>query len=192
VDEFSYLSVLLSIVLGLGITQLLTALGRLIQARERVRMFWPAPAWAVLLLVTHVQTWWTMFGLRDQAAWTFFTFLLVLLQPVLLYLLAALVLPDFGETADPGEGTVDLRRHYFRQARWFFGLALALLAVSVLKDVALDGELPDTPNLLAHLLFAALWGTAAVTRRERYHLLLAPLSFVLFTGYVALLFLRME
>lgn len=191
-DEFSYLSVLLSIVLGLGITQLLTALGRLIQARERVRMYWPAPAWAVLLLVTHVQTWWTMFGLRDEGAWTFFTFLLVLLQPVLLYLLAALVLPDFGETADPGEGTVDLRRHYFRQARWFFGLGVALLAVSVLKDVALEGELPDPPNLVAHLLFAALWGTAAVTRRERYHLLLAPASFLLFTGYVALLFMRLD
>ena len=55
-------------------------------------------------------------------------------------------------------------RHYFRQARWFFGLGIALLVVSVLKDVALDGELPDLPNLLAHLLFAALWGTAAVTR----------------------------
>ena len=191
-DEFSYLSVLLSIVLGLGITQILTALGRLIQARERVRMFWPAPAWAALLLVTHVQTWWTMFGLRDHAAWTFFTFLLVLLQPVLLYLLAALVLPDFGEAADPGEGTVDLRRHYFRQTRWFFGIGVALLAVSLLKDVVLDGTLPDLANLLAHLLFAALWGTAALTRRERYHLLLAPVSFLLFTGYVALLFLRME
>ena len=191
-DQFSYLSVLLSIVLGLGITQLLTALGRLIQARERVRPFWPAPAWAVLLLMAHVQTWWTMFGMRDQAAWTFFTFLLVLLQPVLLSLLAALVLPDFGETADPGEGTVDLRRHYFRQSRWFFGLLVVLLAVSVLKDVALDGGLPETPNLVAHLLFAALWGTAAATRRERFHLVLAPLSFLLFTGYVTLLFLRLD
>ena len=55
-DEFGYPSVLRTIVLGLGITQLLTALGRLIHARERVRKFWPAPAWAVLPLVTHVPT----------------------------------------------------------------------------------------------------------------------------------------
>jgi hypothetical protein len=30
-----------SIILGLGITQLVTGLGRLIQARLRVRLYWP-------------------------------------------------------------------------------------------------------------------------------------------------------
>lgn len=35
-DAFSYLSVLLSIILGLGLTQLLTAAGRLIRHRERL------------------------------------------------------------------------------------------------------------------------------------------------------------
>jgi hypothetical protein len=33
VDEFGYLSVLISIILGLGITQLLTGLGRLVNSR---------------------------------------------------------------------------------------------------------------------------------------------------------------
>ena len=191
-DAFSYLSVLLSIVLGLGITQLLTGLGRLIQARDRVRIYWPTPAWAVLLLVAHVQTWWTMFALRDDAGWTFFAFLLVLLQPVLLYLAAALVLPDFGETADPTEARVDLRRHYFHQARWFFGVLLALLVASVAKDVVLERELPDPANLAAHAAFAALWSVGAATRRERYHLLLAPLSLLGFVVYTAALFLRLD
>jgi hypothetical protein len=34
-DEFNYLSVLISIILGLGVTQLLTGLGKLIFARLR-------------------------------------------------------------------------------------------------------------------------------------------------------------
>ena len=37
-DAFSYLSVLLSIILGLAITQLLQV-GRLLQERQRVRVF---------------------------------------------------------------------------------------------------------------------------------------------------------
>ena len=41
-EEFQYLAVLLSIVLGLGVTQLLTGVGRLVQARGRVRPYWPA------------------------------------------------------------------------------------------------------------------------------------------------------
>ena len=64
-DRFSYLSVLISIILGLGITQLVTGLGRLIQARHRVRLYWPSVVWTGILLLIHVQTWWSMFGLRN-------------------------------------------------------------------------------------------------------------------------------
>ena len=93
-DAFSYLSVLLSIVLGLGITQLLQGFGRLMNARSRVRPYWPSLLWAVVLLVAHVQNWWSMFGLRGRAHWSFLDFALVLSNPILLYLLAALVLPE--------------------------------------------------------------------------------------------------
>src|SRR6478672_4069223 len=65
-DPFSYLSVLISIILGLGITQLVTGLGRLIQARGRIKFYAPTIAWVGLLLIIHVQTWWAMFGLRSQ------------------------------------------------------------------------------------------------------------------------------
>ena len=65
-DPFSYLSVLISIILGLGITQLVTGLGRLIQARARIKFYAPTIAWVGLLLIIHVQTWWAMFGLRSQ------------------------------------------------------------------------------------------------------------------------------
>jgi hypothetical protein len=63
-DSFSYLSVLISIVLGLGAANLLTGLARIVQMRTRVTMYWPTIVWALTLLVIHVQTWWTMFGLR--------------------------------------------------------------------------------------------------------------------------------
>ena len=39
-DPFAYLSVLTSIVLALGITRVLTGLGKLLQARGRVRVYW--------------------------------------------------------------------------------------------------------------------------------------------------------
>jgi hypothetical protein len=39
-DPFSYLSVLTSIVLALGITRILSGLGRLEQTRGRVRIYW--------------------------------------------------------------------------------------------------------------------------------------------------------
>jgi len=150
-DQFSYLTVLISIILGLGITQLLSGLGRLLQARRNVRLYWPALAWVGILLVVHVQTWWAMFGLRSFQNWTFVSFLLVLLQPIVLYLLSALVLPDPGS-----ETALNLRDHYFAHARWFFILAVSLLAVSLLRDLVLAGSLPNTLNVIAHGMFFAL------------------------------------
>ena len=66
---------------------------------------------------------------------------MVLLQTILLYLLAALVLPDVG-----GDQRIDLRDHYFSQAPWFFGFGLALLVVSVVKDLIVTGDWPARTN----------------------------------------------
>ncbi len=182
-DEFSYLIVLVSIVLGLGITRLLTGLGALVEARDRVRLYWPVLAWAAILLVAHVQTWWAFFGLRDRVGWTFLTFLTVLVQPVLLYLLSVLVLPVIG----PGE-CADLRERYFEQARWFFGLFATLLVASLLRDLTLEGALPDLPNVAFHLVLLSLAVTAAATRRTWFHEANAAVAAGLVGLYIALLF----
>ncbi|HZX71160.1 MAG TPA: hypothetical protein VFE77_10120 [Rhodanobacter sp.] len=95
-DAFSYLSVLLSIILGLAITQVLQGFRGLMLARSRVRTYWPSLAWAILLLVLDVQAWWAMYDLRFRHEWSFLGFAVVLAQTVPLYLLAGLVLPDIG------------------------------------------------------------------------------------------------
>jgi hypothetical protein len=145
-DPFSYLAVLISIILGLGITQLLGGLGRLLQERHSVRLYRPTIVWAGLLLVVlHVQTWWAMFGLRTLSSWSFLAFLLVLLQPVVLFLLAALILPDGGS-----ETSRDLRANYFAHSRWFFGLGVLLLVGSLTRNVVLTGSLPGRLNTTGH------------------------------------------
>src|ERR1700688_3512088 len=107
-DEFGYLAVILSIILGLSVTQLLQGLSQVINRRDRVRIYWPAIGWALLLLVIDVQAWWAMFGYRNRHAWTFLQFAVLLLETIILYLLAALALP----TPLAGE-TVDLARQLF-------------------------------------------------------------------------------
>jgi len=118
VDEFGYLSVIISVILGLSIAQLLQGISQVINARDRVRIYWPTMAWAVLLLLADMQAWWAMFGYRNRHSWTFVQFTIVLLEAIMLYLLAAIVLPNI-----PDEGEVDLRSNYFRHAGWFFRLA---------------------------------------------------------------------
>jgi hypothetical protein len=55
-DDFSYLSVLISIVLGLGITNLLAGFAALVRNRGRVKIYWPMPMWMITLFLIHIQT----------------------------------------------------------------------------------------------------------------------------------------
>ncbi len=184
-DAFSYLSVLLSIILGLGIAHILGAVGRLIRQREQVTGYWPAWIWAGVLLLIHVQMWWSMFGLRDRAEWTFAGFGILLLQPLSLYVAAALVLPT--EDADG----LDLRSHYWRQARWFFGVLFSVTLISLLKEWVLEGGLPHAMNLAFHLVFLVGTALAAMLRSPRLHELNAAFAVAFFVLYVALLFSRL-
>jgi hypothetical protein len=187
VNEFSHLSVLITIILGLGIAQLVTGLGRLIVLRGRIRLYWPVVAWIVLLLVGHILTWWTMVFLRYYHGWNFFSFLVVLLQPIVLYFLAVLMLSAFTS----GESPVDLKQNYYANSRWFFSLFVLSFCVSLSKDLALYQRFPEVHNLAAHVIFIVLGTAAIATQREWYHKLLIPASALLTGVYIATLFPRL-
>lgn len=184
-EPFEYLSVLISIILGLGITQLLTGFGRWLEQRATLRVYGPSIAWAAFLLVVHVQTWWSMFGMRHWPTWNFLQFSVVLLQPSLLFLLAIL--------AFPGPGSLDdMRANFFRQQRWFFGLLMALLVTSMVKDLVRSGSLPDPANLLFHMIFFGMAGLGIAFRRDMHHRALAYTSLTAITIYIVVLFGRLE
>lgn len=182
-DAFAYLSVLISIIIGLAITQILQGFRGLMLARSRLRPYWPSIVWAVLLLLISVQVWWAMYDLRWYRDWSFFGFAVVLAETVPLYLLAGLVFPDVAHAAD-----TDLRAHYFGNHRWFFVLAMLLIVTSLLKTAVLYGHLPSPLDTGYQALFLVTAALAAWTRREWFHKLVALTSVAIFTTYIAVLF----
>ena len=180
--SFDYLSVLISIVLGLGITNLLTGLAALVRHRERVIGYWPLPVWMVTVFLIHVQTWWALFGLRGIEQWSFAAFLVVLLQPVALFVMTALIIPDVSASR------VDLRIAFFRETRGFFGALLLALLASLAKNLVLSGSLPEGRNVAAHIVFIAIALVGGISRNTRIHAILAPLGLTLLACYIGLLF----
>jgi hypothetical protein len=61
-DSFSYLSVILSIVLGLAITQVLLGFRSLILTRAKVKLYATALIWAFIALIIPIQAWWADFA----------------------------------------------------------------------------------------------------------------------------------
>jgi hypothetical protein len=185
-DSFSYLSVILSIVLGLAITQVLLGLRGLILTRAKVKLYPPTLIWAGIALLTPIQAWWADFALRKQPNWTFLALLVIMLQAISIYMIAALVFPDI-----TGENFVDLREHFFAHRSWFFSAMFASVVFSLLKTLALHGHLPNLVDSTFELIFGAVAVAAALTRSEWFHKFLAPAAGIMFVVYIALLFARL-
>jgi hypothetical protein len=186
-DAFSYLSVLTSIILGLGIQQVLQGYRALILSRKRVTFYPPPLIWSVLLLAMIAQHWWASFSLAGRAEWSFGIFATILVMTALIYMLAAIVLPDI-----PADEPIDLKDHYYREAPAFFWLAIGIVGWSLFREYMLEGRLPAPLNLLFHGIFASTALIAALTRRPRLHEGLAVLMALIFVTYIALLFTRLE
>lgn len=186
VEPFEYLSVLISIIVGLGLSHILHLAARLIQKRSAVRPFGPVFVWLGVLFVLQVQMWWAAFYWQREAPWTFFTFLLFLTLPIGAYLASVLLVPDL-DAAD----RVDLRRSYFANRRWFFGIVAALPVLSVLHERIHSGTVPVDVDLAFRVGFFVVALVGFAVRRRVVHWGLAITFGVAFAAYVVLLFLRL-
>ncbi len=100
----------------------------MLEARARVHLVFTG-----IILVGHLQFWWLFWSSRQVEAWSFFPFLFLLLQPIILYLISTLCFPDFS-----GTGKVDLKEFYYRNHRWFFGLLALLMLLIILRTFYSD------------------------------------------------------
>jgi hypothetical protein len=121
---FEYLLLFAAVILGLAISDLAISLHRLLNAAGRVRWDWLSPMAAALAFVRIVTQWWTWHDAeRIAGGLTFGMFLGILISATLLFLMAAVALPD--EFRDD----LDLRAYYASVSRRFWLLFAAQWAV---------------------------------------------------------------
>jgi len=127
---FGYLTVLISIILGLGLAHLLGGIARSITRRATTSFYWPTLVWVAVLLILIVQVWWVDFSLSTQPRWTLAGFASTLMIPAALYVMAFLILPE----------TSDMRATYFENRVWFFGLLVSVPLFGALQQYLVEGH----------------------------------------------------
>jgi hypothetical protein len=127
---FEYLMVLVSIIMGLGITQVLRGLSKIARSESADLTI---TLWAVTLFYLYVQNWWAFWDLNELSAWNQFYFTLTLLIPCAMFGATELLLP-MGATA-----STDWRAHFFKVRRWFFTMMLTFAAIAILYTRVLLG-----------------------------------------------------
>jgi hypothetical protein len=135
-DQFQHVMVLTSIIIGLGITQLLVGVGTIIERisghGRRLRISFAHIAWLSVLFVWMVMFWWWQFRLLALLkAWTLGHYFFIILYAVLLFLLAVILIPRNWETIDNLDDYFLSKRHWFYPM--FLVASLADFADSLLK-----------------------------------------------------------
>ena len=187
VPAFGYLSVLVSIILGLGMTHVLAAAVKVLQHRKRVRVFWPAALWASNLFWLMLLVWWSGFSLNAHDRWTFAQFASTVAMPVLLYVAAGLILPG-----GDGDAPDDLRDAYDENRILFFVLVEAAIADSFLQTFLLDGRIFADLDTGLKVLAMAIIGVGIAFRSDAVQKAVAAINAGWLLAYVSLLFFNLR
>ena len=164
-DITEYWATLVSIIVGLGVADLLVNFHRLIHDRKRVR--WdPLPLlWALVTLLLLFNFWWAVAMNLDgsREARVVGQFVLLAISPILLFLMCASVLPR----AVPVEGKLDMRADW-AEARKVFLIIFFIrqICTGATATNASGGFILDHA-MIARLIIWALVGVSLLTPSRR-------------------------
>lgn len=185
-EAFGYVSVIISVVIGLGLSHLLSGIAELFKTRRRVKFYWVHLVWVGLIFVGHIFLWWSMWGLRLVRNWNFFSFLLLLLAPVLLYVAAAFLTPKV-ESDVP----IDLRKYFYENHSPFFIVTAAFTALMSAQNWLLAGRMPPARVTIVFAVWFVLLCVSAVVKNARYHATIAIMIAALFLLFIIQFGLRL-
>ena len=158
---------LISIVLGLGLTERLLKFYGLVQARRRVAWDALPLAWALLILIAVVNFWWGIRGvLAEASGWTTGDFMLAMISPVFLFLACAAALPKVEAANVETGGPIDMKAAYAGERAAFLLFFLAYQGGNWILD--LSGLNPRTNMVvLGHRTLVCVALIVALLGRSR-------------------------
>ncbi|HVI90511.1 MAG TPA: hypothetical protein VM659_19570 [Dongiaceae bacterium] len=184
-DQFLHVRVLIGIVLGLGITSLLTGLARLIQHPKRDKLYWVHLGWVFSILLGLIHFWWWQFELRSVPNWNFELYFFVTFYATLYYLLCALLFPA---KIDDYDGYAD---YFLSRRHWFFGILAVIYAVDFfdtwIKGTTYFASLgPEYP--IRNGVYILLCLTAAIWGSRRFHAIFLVVNIIYQLSWIVRLY----
>ena len=154
---------LVSIVLGLGLTELLLTFYQLVRARRRVT--WdPLPlAWALIILIAVVNFWWGIRAIMAVASgWMTGEFLLAMISPIFIFLACAAALPKI----EAGE-RLDMKAAFAQERTVFLLFFLAYQGGNWVIDLSGLSGMSSPPVVYVHRTLVCLALIVALLGRSR-------------------------
>src|SRR5213076_2265869 len=133
-SSFEFIAALMSIIIGLGVTNLLAGAGRAFYRRKENPLDEVHIVLTVATLLLLVLQWWVTFRWNTEANWTFDKFLVLTAWTVTLYLLTVFLYPPDLSEAEEHQGRFERNRSGYYSTF----IAMCLLDIA---QTAVHGEL---------------------------------------------------
>jgi hypothetical protein len=165
---FEFLMILLSLIVGLGMAEILSGIARFLKSGGAHKIPWIHGAAATAVFLGLLQTFWESWGLRTIEIWSFPAMLLMLGSPISLYLMAYVLFPERDTVAD-------LDDYYLKRARLIWPLAgLTVIVGTLFRPVAFGDPLwvVDNASGIPILVVCAI---LTFTKARIAHQILVPI-----------------
>ena len=169
---FEFLMVLVSIIVGLGMAEILAGVARALRRRASIRFYWVHMVLVLAMFIALLQQWWEIWGLRVASEWSFLALLVMLTAPVCLFLIAHLLFPE------PVDGA-DFQEYYYREMRpiWLLGV-VAVVASTSCRPLFFDETLFSADNATSFLGFVG-FVMLFTSKRRKLHATFISLLLIL-------------
>ena len=164
---FEFLMILVSVVIGLGLAEVLTGGANLLRSREEVRFYWIHVAFQFGVFFALLQQWWEFWDMEGVGEISFLAVLAILAPPIFLFLIANLLYPKEVEG-------VDLEEYYFRQSPILWGLVIVgTLEGTFVQPLVFGDPILHAANI-SGIPMVALCLVLATSKSRRVHAILGP------------------
>ncbi len=165
-DPYEYLTVFVSVILGLAVVHLLSGVSLILDTRVRERVDWIHAVWTANVFITTLLVWWFNFSLTAVQEWTLLHFLNLVAYSVVLYLMSGLLYPV------KGAEIIDFRAHFECNRPRFFMVWLAFQAVDFAHAALVNQALGsgwDPLRLVALGAFAVAFAIGIRSNNRAFH-----------------------
>lgn len=183
-SQFEYVAVLVSLIVGLALTQLLRGIGNMASDTNWPKSYWVHIAWTVYLFAYTTMFWWWEFQFVS-VEWKLSLYVLLVVYATLLYFTAIIVQPS------NVKGIIDFKDYYYEKRHIIFGTWIFITMWDILDSLAKGaGHLFDLgPNyLIGHTITFIGAGIAIWTSNERYHQIFVAVLWAMFCMNMVTLF----
>ena len=162
---FEYVMALISIIVGLGLTHVLGALGTAVHRFRHgppLRLDAVYLLWVGFVLVWLVSFWWWEFKFQALGIkWTFGLYLFVIIYAVVLFLLAVILVPK------DMEGVHDAYAYFMGGRRWFFGALLLANTIDFIDSLLKGAEYAMRADLIIQNALYVVFSIAGIVSDRR-------------------------